>query len=159
MTFTVTMGLVLGANRVEGSTLQQVAVLPTSLCHTFEKRSKTRNSMQKWLICLMTCVSCQSKVQKGWLNIIQMDNELICNIISIHSRQLLEKLSPKSHFTNDEFPFSTHKLIEIQGHVCRAMRISFVGEMGNLVNYFIYLTNLIQMLKQLTKWNFCNYYY
>nr|CAG4641459.1 EOG090X014D [Eurycercus lamellatus] len=46
------------------------------------------------------------------------------------SRQLLEKLSPKSRFTNEDFPFSSHRLIDIGGHVCRALRISFVGEMG-----------------------------
>ncbi len=47
------------------------------------------------------------------------------------SRELMEKLSPTTRFANENFPFSAHKLIEINGHICRALRISFVGEMGN----------------------------
>jgi glycine cleavage system aminomethyltransferase T len=43
----------------------------------------------------------------------------------------MEKLSPATRFANENFPFSAHKLIEINGHIGRALRISFVGEMGN----------------------------
>ena len=45
----------------------------------------------------------------------------------------MEKLSPSSRFSNEDFPFSAHKLVDINGHVCRALRISFVGEMGIII--------------------------
>lgn len=46
----------------------------------------------------------------------------------------MEKLSPGTGFSNENFPFSTHKLIDIKGHLCRALRISFVGELGKFFN-------------------------
>lgn len=49
----------------------------------------------------------------------------------LKSRELMEKLSPTTRFSNEHFPFSAHRLIDINGHICRALRISFVGEMGN----------------------------
>ena len=32
--------------------------------------------------------------------------------------------------SNESFPFSTHKIINIAGHKLRALRLTFVGEMG-----------------------------
>ena len=51
----------------------------------------------------------------------------------INSRDLFEKLCARSRFSNEAFPFSTHQIVNVGGHDCRAMRISFVGEMGNKI--------------------------
>jgi len=45
------------------------------------------------------------------------------------SRQLLEELSGED-LSNEKFPFSTHKVLNIAGHKVRALRLTFVGEMG-----------------------------
>lgn len=50
----------------------------------------------------------------------------------VNSRDLFEKLCARSRFSNEAFPFSTHQIVNVGGHDCRAMRISFVGEMGIL---------------------------
>jgi len=42
----------------------------------------------------------------------------------------LEKPSPGTSFSNEKFPFSTHRLIDVGGRVVRALRVSFVGELG-----------------------------
>ena len=46
-----------------------------------------------------------------------------------NSRKLLQKLTGEN-LSNDSFPFSTHKVVEIAGHKLRALRLTFVGEMG-----------------------------
>nr|CAG4644567.1 EOG090X014D [Leptodora kindtii] len=46
------------------------------------------------------------------------------------SRDILQELCPATSFTNEHFPFSTTQLININGNVVRALRISFVGELG-----------------------------
>ncbi|XP_065339541.1 sarcosine dehydrogenase, mitochondrial [Cloeon dipterum] len=46
-----------------------------------------------------------------------------------NSRALLQNLVD-TDLNNDSFPFSTTKLVRVAGHLCRAMRISFVGELG-----------------------------
>ncbi|XP_045607468.2 LOW QUALITY PROTEIN: sarcosine dehydrogenase, mitochondrial [Procambarus clarkii] len=45
------------------------------------------------------------------------------------SRAILQKLTDED-LSNEAFPFSTHKVINIAGHKARALRLSFVGEMG-----------------------------
>jgi hypothetical protein len=45
------------------------------------------------------------------------------------SRALLQNLVD-TDLNNDSFPFSTTKLVKVAGHLCRAVRLSFVGEMG-----------------------------
>eukprot|EP00794_Sanderia_malayensis_P015715 gene15715-17300_t len=45
------------------------------------------------------------------------------------SRQLLEELSGAS-LSNEDFPFSTHQALTIAGHEVRALRLTFVGELG-----------------------------
>ena len=32
--------------------------------------------------------------------------------------------------SDEEFPYSTTRLVRVAGHLCRAVRISFVGELG-----------------------------
>ncbi|CAH1786368.1 unnamed protein product [Owenia fusiformis] len=74
------------------------------------------------------------------LDILQ-DNQFNCQLtdlsddmgmISIqgpNSRAVMSALSD-TDFSNEAFPFSTHKVIKIGGHSVRAMRLSFVGELG-----------------------------
>ncbi|XP_037773436.1 sarcosine dehydrogenase, mitochondrial-like [Penaeus monodon] len=46
-----------------------------------------------------------------------------------NSRAILQQLSD-TDFSDAAFPFSSHKVITIAGHKARALRLSFVGEMG-----------------------------
>lgn len=46
-----------------------------------------------------------------------------------NSRALLEEITGED-LSNDSFPFSTHKVVTIGGHKLRALRLTFVGEMG-----------------------------
>nr|CAG4651589.1 EOG090X014D [Triops cancriformis] len=46
------------------------------------------------------------------------------------SRDILQQLDAEVDFSNEGFPFSTHQLLNIGGHKCRALRVSFVGELG-----------------------------
>ncbi|TRY74135.1 hypothetical protein DNTS_026682 [Danionella cerebrum] len=45
------------------------------------------------------------------------------------SRELLQQVMD-ADLSNEAFPFSTHKIVDVAGHKVRAMRLSFVGEMG-----------------------------
>ena len=45
------------------------------------------------------------------------------------SRDLLSTLGD-TDFSNDNFPWLTHQIIQIEGIECAAMRVSFVGELG-----------------------------
>merc|ERR1719513_341559 len=45
------------------------------------------------------------------------------------SREILSKLT-ETPLDNENFPFSTNKMIEVAGHQVRALRVSFVGELG-----------------------------
>lgn len=47
----------------------------------------------------------------------------------LFSRELLQCLT-SADLSNEAFPFSTHKVINVAGHDCRALRITFVGELG-----------------------------
>ncbi|KAK2565778.1 Sarcosine dehydrogenase [Acropora cervicornis] len=46
-----------------------------------------------------------------------------------NSRELLKCLT-SADLSNEAFPFSTHKVINVAGFDCRALRITFVGELG-----------------------------
>jgi len=46
-----------------------------------------------------------------------------------YARHILEKLTDVP-LDNLSFPFSTNKMIEVAGHQVRALRVSFVGELG-----------------------------
>ena len=45
------------------------------------------------------------------------------------SRHILSHLTPES-LDNESFPFNTNKMISVAGHEVRALRVSFVGELG-----------------------------
>ncbi|KAG7498175.1 sarcosine dehydrogenase, mitochondrial [Solea senegalensis] len=45
------------------------------------------------------------------------------------SREVLQEVLD-TDLSNDSFPFSTHKVVNAAGHQVRAMRLSFVGELG-----------------------------
>lgn len=48
-----------------------------------------------------------------------------------NSRQLLEEITEGGmELSNELFPFSTHQQVRIAGHNVRAIRLTFVGEMG-----------------------------
>uniref|UniRef100_UPI00398ECD40 sarcosine dehydrogenase, mitochondrial isoform X1 n=2 Tax=Pristiophorus japonicus TaxID=55135 RepID=UPI00398ECD40 len=46
-----------------------------------------------------------------------------------HSRSVLQDVL-NTDLSNEAFPFSTHQVVEAAGHTVRAMRLSFVGELG-----------------------------
>uniref|UniRef100_A0A673HZ30 Sarcosine dehydrogenase, mitochondrial-like n=1 Tax=Sinocyclocheilus rhinocerous TaxID=307959 RepID=A0A673HZ30_9TELE len=56
------------------------------------------------------------------------ENSAMCDLC-VDSRELLQEVL-NSDLSNDAFPFSTHKIVNAAGHKVRAMRLSFVGEMG-----------------------------
>lgn len=47
----------------------------------------------------------------------------------LFSRELLQSLT-SADLSNEAFPFSTHQVINVAGHDVRALRITFVGELG-----------------------------
>ncbi|XP_043543238.1 sarcosine dehydrogenase, mitochondrial-like [Chiloscyllium plagiosum] len=49
--------------------------------------------------------------------------------LSIHSRSVLQEVLD-TDLSNEAFPFSTHQVVKAAGHTVRAMRLSFVGELG-----------------------------
>ncbi len=51
-------------------------------------------------------------------------------VMGPQSRQLLQKVSPRTDFSNESFPFGTSKIIEIGYAQVRASRITYVGELG-----------------------------
>ncbi|XP_071498557.1 sarcosine dehydrogenase, mitochondrial-like [Diadema antillarum] len=46
------------------------------------------------------------------------------------SRDVLQALISDADLSNDAFPFSTHKIVTVAGHAVRAIRLTFVGELG-----------------------------
>ncbi|XP_048875339.1 sarcosine dehydrogenase, mitochondrial isoform X3 [Brienomyrus brachyistius] len=61
-----------------------------------------------------------------------LDHSEDIGMISIQgpkSRHLLQDVLD-ADLSNEAFPFSTHKVVQAAGHQVRAMRLSFVGEMG-----------------------------
>jgi glycine cleavage system aminomethyltransferase T len=53
----------------------------------------------------------------------------VIGVMGPNSRTLLSRLSPDD-FTNEGFPYLTHREVEIGDTVARASRISYVGELG-----------------------------
>lgn len=51
-------------------------------------------------------------------------------VMGPQSRQLLQKVSPRTDFSNETFPFGTSRIIEIGYTQVRASRITYVGELG-----------------------------
>ena len=46
-----------------------------------------------------------------------------------YSREILSKLT-QTPLDNESFPFNTNQIISVAGHKVRALRVSFVGELG-----------------------------
>ncbi|XP_064648723.1 sarcosine dehydrogenase, mitochondrial-like isoform X2 [Lineus longissimus] len=57
------------------------------------------------------------------------DDMVLISVQGPQSRAVLQQLS-ETDFSNEAFPFSTHQAIKVAGHDCRALRLSFVGELG-----------------------------
>jgi 4-methylaminobutanoate oxidase (formaldehyde-forming) len=57
------------------------------------------------------------------------EEEAVLAVMGPSSRTLMGKLST-ADISNESFPFGTAKLIEIAGVVCRAHRVTYVGELG-----------------------------
>ena len=53
----------------------------------------------------------------------------VCLFVFVFSRQLLQELTT-SDLSNGSFPFSTHQVIDIADKPVRALRLTFVGELG-----------------------------
>ncbi|KAM9064238.1 sarcosine dehydrogenase, mitochondrial isoform X1 [Sarcophilus harrisii] len=81
--------------------------------------------------------------QYNWSHIttVLQDKKFNCQLIdSSEDMGMISIQGPKSRavlqevletdLSNEAFPFSTHKLVKAAGHLVRAMRLSFVGEMG-----------------------------
>ncbi|XP_038046072.1 sarcosine dehydrogenase, mitochondrial-like [Patiria miniata] len=78
---------------------------------------------------------------KTHMRTIMQDERFDCNILdhsedmgvlSVQgpkSRELLQSLT-SADLSNEAFPFATHKVIDIAGNQTRAIRLSFVGELG-----------------------------
>lgn len=77
----------------------------------------------------------------GHMRDVLADNRFDCELVDVseamamlsvqgpRSRELLQTLTD-SDLSDDAFLFSTHKVIKVAGHEVRAMRLSFVGELG-----------------------------
>ncbi len=52
------------------------------------------------------------------------------SLMGPNSRALLEKLAPRTDWSNDGFPFGTSQMVEIGYAKLRAARVTFVGELG-----------------------------
>lgn len=57
------------------------------------------------------------------------DDMAMLSVQGPNSRAILQQLSD-TDFSDKAFPFSSHKVIKVAGHKARALRLSFVGEMG-----------------------------
>ena len=74
----------------------------------------------------------QSAIQDGGFNVTLEDRSQEMGMLSLQgpaARHILEKLTD-APLDNLSFPFSTNKMIEVAGHQVRALRVSFVGELG-----------------------------
>jgi len=74
----------------------------------------------------------QTAIQDGGFNVTLEDRSQEMGMLSLQgpaARHILEKLTD-APLDNLSFPFSTNKMIEVAGHQVRALRVSFVGELG-----------------------------
>lgn len=61
-----------------------------------------------------------------------LDNSTDMCMLSVQgpkSRDILQALTD-TDLSNDNFPFSTHQIVSLAGHTLRALRLTFVGELG-----------------------------
>lgn len=87
----------------------------------------------------------------------QTDDMTILSVQGPLSRDLLQSLT-QTDLSNEAFPFSTHQILEVAGHKLRALRVSFVGEMGEssrlwcfCANFFSFILNYLKHKLQSTK--------
>lgn len=76
--------------------------------------------------------------KRGW-RITLLDHTENLGLISVqgpHSRDVLQQLT-QDDLGNSSFPFSSHKIITISGYTVRALRLSFVGELGKSAVLFL----------------------
>jgi sarcosine dehydrogenase len=74
----------------------------------------------------------QTVVQDAGFNVTIEDRSRDMGMVSLQgpkSRDILSRLTD-TPLDNENFPFSTNKMIEVAGHKVRALRVSFVGELG-----------------------------
>jgi len=57
------------------------------------------------------------------------DNMVLMSVQGPYSRELLQSLTD-TDLSEEAFPFSTTQVLKMSGHDCRALRLSFVGELG-----------------------------
>ncbi|XP_064088685.1 sarcosine dehydrogenase, mitochondrial-like [Macrobrachium nipponense] len=83
-----------------------------------------------------TATYCSSHILKeirkhGWdVQLLNSTEDLaVLSLQGPCSREILQSVSD-DEFSNESFPFSTHKIVTVAGYEVRAMRITFVGEMG-----------------------------
>ena len=57
------------------------------------------------------------------------ENMALLSVQGPKSRDLLSSLT-KEDLSNEVFPFGSHKVMEVAGQKLRALRVSFVGELG-----------------------------
>ncbi|CAD5122929.1 DgyrCDS11326 [Dimorphilus gyrociliatus] len=64
--------------------------------------------------------------------LIDATNDLtLLSVQGPNSRDIMEKVCEDDvDFSNEAFPFGTHKVVNVAGHQCRVIRLSFVGELG-----------------------------
>ncbi|KAK2188591.1 hypothetical protein NP493_127g01000 [Ridgeia piscesae] len=77
----------------------------------------------------------------GHMQDVLADSRLDCRLVDVsetmamlsvqgpRSRQILQSLTD-ADLSDAAFPFSSHKVVEVAGHGVRAMRLTFVGELG-----------------------------
>lgn len=71
-------------------------------------------------------------IQDRGLDVSLTDRSKEMGLLSVQgptSRDILRGLTP-TDLSNEAFPFGTTQVIEVGGHRCRALRLSFVGELG-----------------------------
>jgi len=74
----------------------------------------------------------QTVVQDAGFNVKLEDRSRDMGMLSIQgpkSKEILSRLTD-APLDNESFPFSTNKMIQVAGHTVRALRVSFVGELG-----------------------------
>jgi len=74
----------------------------------------------------------QTVVQDAGFNVTIEDRSQDMGMLSLQgpkSKEILSRLT-NTPLDNESFPFSTNQMIEVAGHQVRALRVSFVGELG-----------------------------
>jgi len=74
----------------------------------------------------------QTAVQDAGLDVSIVDKSRDMGMLSLQgplARDILSRLTD-AKLDNESFPFSTNQVINVAGHIVRALRVSFVGELG-----------------------------